>query len=313
MMGAVIEGDGISVRYRSGPPWRRRETAALRPLSFAIAPGETLGVVGESGSGKTTLSRVCLGLVQAASGTMRFEGQPLAPGRRPPPGRMAAVMQHPEWTLNPRLSVGRSIAEPLAIQGLGSRAERRERVGMALDQVGLAADFAARWPHELSGGQRQRVAIARALITQPRFIVFDEAVSALDVSVQTQILNVITDLQQRHGFAALFISLDIAATRYVSHRIAVLYAGCLMELAPASRFYGRPRHPYARALAHSLDPVGHADDVLAGATAAVPDVGCPLAPRCPMRIERCTREAPALVRADDGLAACHRVDGTADA
>jgi ABC-type glutathione transport system ATPase component len=129
----VIEAEGVSVRYRSGPPWRRRETMALRPLSFAIAPGETLGVVGESGSGKTTLSRVCLGLVRAASGAVRFEGRLPAPGRRPPAGRMAAVMQHPEWTLNPRLSVGRSVAEPLAIQGLGTRAERRERVRLALD------------------------------------------------------------------------------------------------------------------------------------------------------------------------------------
>lgn len=182
----------------------------------------------------------------------------------------------------------------------------------ALEQVGLPAEFALRWPHELSGGQRQRVSIARALITQPRFIVFDEAVSALDVSVQTQILNLIKDLQQRHGFAALFISHDIAATRYVSHRIAVLYAGSLMELAPATRFYGTPRHPYARALAHSVDPRAHADYVLAGAAEAAPAHGCPLAPRCPVRMDRCADAMPALHAQGDGLAACHRLDAPAD-
>jgi oligopeptide/dipeptide ABC transporter ATP-binding protein len=217
-------------------------------------------------------------------------------------------MQHPEWALNPRLGVGTSVAEPLAILGQGSRAERRDRAREVLEQVGLPAEFAWRWPHELSGGQRQRVSIARALITQPRFVVFDEAVSALDVSVQTQILNLIKDLQQRLGFAALFISHDIAATRYVSHRIAVLYAGSLMELAPATRFYDRPRHPYARALAHSLDPVAHAGDALVGAAEAPPAQGCPLAPRCPMRAAICAEAMPALRPHGDGLAACHRLD-----
>jgi oligopeptide/dipeptide ABC transporter ATP-binding protein len=309
----IIVGDAVSVSYRSGPPWRRHDTLALRPLSFSVAAGETLGVVGESGSGKTTLSRVCLGLVPAASGMVRFEGRELAPGRRPPPGRLAAVMQHPEWALNPRLSVGRSIAEPLAILGQGNRAERRDRVRIALEQVGLAAEFAWRWPHELSGGQRQRVSIARALVTEPRFIVFDEAVSALDVSVQTQILNVIKDLQERHGFAALFISHDIAATRYVSDRIAVLYAGMLMELGPSRRYYGTPHHPYARALAHSIDPARNTAFVLTGGSQAAPATGCPLAPRCPVAIDRCRGETPALVTRGDGSGACHRLDGLPDA
>jgi ABC-type glutathione transport system ATPase component len=251
MTPAVIELQQVGVTYRKGPPWRRTEVPALRGIDLAIASGETLGLVGESGSGKTTLGRVALGLVAPTQGTVQFAGQPFGASRRVA-GALSVVFQHPEWALNPRLRCGTSIAEPLRIQGGGDAASRARQVAAMLEQVGLDPVFARRFPGELSGGQRQRMAIARALVTRPRFIVFDEAVSALDVSVQSQILNLIRQLQAEHGFGALFISHDLAATRYVAQRIAVLLHGELVEVAPAARFYGQPEHAYSRALYATL-------------------------------------------------------------
>ncbi|MFX0546669.1 ATP-binding cassette domain-containing protein [Roseovarius sp. S1116L3] len=248
-MSAVITLDKVGVTFR-----RRLiggdVVEAVRGVSLEIAEGETLGLVGESGSGKTTLGRVCLGLLHPTVGEMRMQGAPF--GRlRQRRGQLSVVLQHPEWALNPRLRCGASVGEPLRV--LGTRgAARHQAVVKMLDQVGLSADFADRYPGQLSGGQRQRVAIARALITEPRFILFDEAVSALDVSVQTQVLNLIRDLQADHGFAALFISHDLAATRYVSDRIAVMLRGEIVEAAPARDFYGTPSHPYSRALMEAV-------------------------------------------------------------
>jgi ABC-type glutathione transport system ATPase component len=243
---ATIEMRGLAVTYRKGPAWRRILVPAVKHVDLAIAGGETLGLVGGSGSGKTTLGRVMLGLVRPTSGTFLFEGRPFEVRLRKQ-GALSVVFQHPEWALNPRLRCGSSIAEPLRIQGV-SRSVCREKVDGMLAEVGLDAELAGRFPGELSGGQRQRMAIARSLITRPRFIVFDEAVSALDVSVQSQVLNLIRKLQQEHGFAALFISHDMAATRYVSDRIAVMQHGDVVEVAPAQTFYGRPAHPYSREL-----------------------------------------------------------------
>ena len=243
----VITLRDLAVDYRSGPAWRRTRVPAVEGVDLDIAAGETVGLVGESGSGKTTLGRVMLGLVRPSRGQVRFDGMPLDASLRRR-GALGVVFQHPEWALNPRLRCATSILEPLQIQRIGDRAERQQRLHALLGEVGLDPALAQRFPGELSGGQRQRMAIARALITQPRFIVFDEAVSALDVSVQSQILNLIQSLQQQHRFAALFISHDLAATRYVAQRIAVMRHGRFVEVGPASRFYEQPEHAYSRAL-----------------------------------------------------------------
>jgi oligopeptide/dipeptide ABC transporter ATP-binding protein len=218
------------------------------------------------------------------------------------------VLQNPEWALNPRLTVGSSVCEPLSVLGAMSKAERYAEARRVLDLVGLDASFVGRYPHELSGGQRQRVAIARALITEPRFIVFDEAVSALDVSVQTQVLNLIKDLQHQHGFGALFISHDLAATRYVAHRMAVMYAGALMEIGPVELFYGKAQHPYSRALSISIDEEANASFALQGSSTEVATDGCPLRLRCPWSIERCHQEKPELRDLGPGQTACHRAE-----
>jgi len=248
---SIISLTDLGVTYRTGPLWKRVAVPAVKSVSLQIDAGETVGLVGESGSGKTTLGRVMLGLVKPSAGQFLFQQRPFHPGLRRE-GALSVVFQHPEWALNPRLRCESSIAEPLNIQKVGDRAERKEKVAAMLAQVGLDPALAKRFPGELSGGQRQRMAIARALITHPRFIVFDEAVSALDVSIQSQILNLIRSLQEQHGFAALFISHDLAATRYISHRIAVMRAGEFVEVAPAAKFYSSPDHPYSRTLRESI-------------------------------------------------------------
>ena len=244
----IVELQSIRVTYTSGHLWSRRVVEAVRDVTLTIGEGETVGLVGESGSGKTTLGRVSLGVIRPTSGHVRFAGETFSGPRDRVRGQLSVVMQQPEWALNPRLRVGVSVAEPIDILGRASGPERHKRIAAMLEMVGLDESFALRFPHELSGGQRQRVAIARALITDPRFVVFDEAVSALDVSVQTQVLNLIKNLQASRGFASLFISHDLAATRYVSNRIAVMYAGEIVETAEAARFYAQPQHAYSRAL-----------------------------------------------------------------
>jgi ABC-type glutathione transport system ATPase component len=243
-----------SVRFAYGRRglFSRGGPEVVRDVSLVVAKGQTLGLVGESGSGKSTIGRVALGVYPPTSGRALFGGVPIERQRRQLKGRFQVVLQNPEWSLNPRLRIGVSVAEPLTVAKVGTRAERRERVGELLELVGLPEALARRYPHELSGGQQQRVAIARALITQPDFIVFDEAVSALDVSVQAQTLNLIKSLQAAAGFAALFISHDMAAVRYVSDSVAVMMNGEIVELAPVQTFYGNPGHPYSRLLVNSV-------------------------------------------------------------
>ncbi|PII86672.1 ABC transporter ATP-binding protein [Leucobacter sp. OLJS4] len=249
----VLELRDVEVAFTSGAGAKRRTVRAMNGVSLSVAPGETLGLVGESGSGKTTTAAVALGLRRPDRGEVRLLGAPFPRSRRATAGSLQAVLQHPHWSLNPRRRVGESVREPLTVVRAGlSRSEQRQRVQRMLEQVGLNPALAERYPHELSGGQRQRVSVARALITEPRFIVFDEAVSALDVAVQMQILALIRDLQLEHRFGALFISHDLGAVHRVADRVAVLYRGDLVETAATDDFFRTPTHPYSQKLLETL-------------------------------------------------------------
>jgi ABC-type glutathione transport system ATPase component len=249
----VVELDGVVVEYRSGPSWNPQRTTALRGISLTVGEGETVGLVGESGSGKSTLGYVSVGQLRPTAGAVRFRGAELPRRRQRLPGQRQAVLQHPEWSLNPRSRVWRSVSDPLAVAGTRRRHERRSAAIAMLERVGLDVRIADRYPHELSGGQRQRVAIARALITDPRFILFDEVVSALDVSIQAQIINLIKDLQRERRFGALFISHELPVVRYAAHRVAVMKDGRLVEVGPSDLFYAMPEHPYSRQLLAACD------------------------------------------------------------
>jgi ABC-type glutathione transport system ATPase component len=251
---ALLKVRDLRVTYRTGRGRRASTLDALRDVSIDVFRGETLGVVGESGAGKTTLARIVLGLATPSHGQVLLGDQPIL-GRgatRRLRGRLQVVPQNPDWSLDPHMRIWRSISEPLAITKSATRRDRRSRAEEMLERVGLDKSLAQRLPHQLSGGQRQRVAIARAMITSPDLIVFDEAVTALDASVQTQILNLIRDLQEQQHFGAMFISHDLAAVRYVSHRIAVMARGQLVEVGPVNRFYDAPEHPYSQQLFAAL-------------------------------------------------------------
>jgi ABC-type glutathione transport system ATPase component len=254
MTAALLQLEHVTTIFRKGGGRGRSELVAMRDVSLEVKAGETLGLVGESGSGKTTAAKVALGLQQPTFGSVRFLGEPVTVGKRSrfTRGLIQTVPQNPLWSLDPRLRVGLAIAEPLSALDGSRLSSHVEQVAVMMEQVRLDPGLADRYPHELSGGQRQRVAIARALITNPKFIVFDEAVSALDVSVQVQILNLISDLQKEHGFGALFISHDMAAVRYVAHRIAVMRFGEIVEVAEVEQFFRTPAHEYSRQLLDAL-------------------------------------------------------------
>jgi ABC-type oligopeptide transport system ATPase subunit len=244
----VVKLDDVDVTFSVSQGWRRTPVRAVEAVSLQIAAGETLGLVGESGSGKSTTGMVSLGMQRPTAGTVLFRGRPLPRRRRRLGGAMQAVLQNPQASLDPRIRVRSSVAEPLDIVGTHNREEKAEAVEASLAEVGLNASFANRYPHELSGGQMQRVAIARALITRPSYIVFDESVSALDVSVQAQILNLIKQLQAEHEFAAMFITHDLDVVRYVAHTICVMHEGRIVESAASEELFERPRHDYTRSL-----------------------------------------------------------------
>jgi oligopeptide/dipeptide ABC transporter ATP-binding protein len=299
---------------------RRAATVrAVDGVTLEIAAGETLAVVGESGCGKSTLGRVVLRLTEPTAGEVVFDGVPLTRlgqrALRPLRRHMQMVFQDPHASLDPRLPIGRALAEPLEIFRLGATAAARaERVAELLARVGLGGELATRYPHELSGGQRQRVAIARALATSPRFVVCDEPVSALDVSVRAQIVNLLVELQRRERLTYLFISHDLAIVRHLATRVAVMYLGKVVELGDAAPLYRAPRHPYTRALlaaAPSFDPVRRAVVPLEGEVAGPLDPplpGCPFHPRCPVedKPRACFDELPRLrALPGGGHAACH--------
>ena len=296
----------------------KRVVRAVDGVSFTIAAGQTLGLVGESGSGKSTVARTLLRLTEPTAGAALFEGRDvfaLPPGElRALRRRMQIVFQDPYSSLNPRMTVRQTLREPLAIHRLAAGAGADRRVAALLDEVGLDATLADSYPHELSGGQRQRVGIARALSVEPAFIVCDEPVSALDVSVQAQVLNLLTDLQRRHRLTYLFIAHDLAVVRHTAEQVAVMYLGKIVERAPAKAVYQSPRHPYTRSLLSAVpvpDPnAPRRRIVLSGdvPSPANPPPGCPFHPRCPhpKKNERCRTEIPALREVAPGhFAACH--------
>jgi oligopeptide/dipeptide ABC transporter ATP-binding protein len=293
---------------------------AVDDVSFTIARGEVLGLVGESGSGKTTVGQTVLRLTEPTEGAIRFDGQDLRAARGPAlmklRQRMQIVFQDPFASLNPRMRIGDAIAEPLDIHGLGGdRTTRRERVRELLDMVGLRADFAARFPHEFSGGQRQRIGIARALATRPDFVVADELVSALDVSIQAQVLSLIEDLQARLGLAMLLVAHDLAVVQYLSTRVAIMYLGRIVEIGPTMEVYARPRHPYTRALLSAI-PTTRPEErrqrvVLQGdiPSPLKPPSGCHFRTRCPFALPACAEARPPLAEVSPGHAkACIRDD-----
>ncbi|NIY95430.1 ABC transporter ATP-binding protein [Salipiger sp. HF18] len=296
---------------------------AVDGVSLAVCPGETLGIVGESGSGKSTLGRMLLGVDPAQGGEVRFGGAPM-PERRTPAwralrARMQMVFQDPLSALDRRLTIADQIREPLDIHRIGTPEERADRVASLMRSVGLRPDQAGRYPHELSGGQRQRVVIARALATDPALLVCDEPVSALDVSIQAQVVNLLRDLQETTGLAMVFISHDLKVVRNLCDRVAVMYLGRIVEEGPAEALFARPQHPYTQALVSSVPVPGRPLDsriILQGEppNPAARPTGCAFHPRCPVAEPMCRGAVPGLrVTAPGRASACHLVAGDAPA
>jgi oligopeptide/dipeptide ABC transporter ATP-binding protein len=321
---SLLSANGLVRHYRLRRRWWLGEppkvVKAVDGVTVEIAPGTTFGLVGESGCGKTTLGRLLLRLDQPTSGQVTFggedwlakSGENLRAARKD----MQAIFQDPLGSLDPRRTVGNAIGEALTAHGLGAdRGFRAERVGELLRLVGLGADVAARYPHELSGGQRQRVTIARAIATGPRFIVCDEAVSALDVSVQAQIINLLSDLQDTMGVSYLFISHNLATVRHLASTVAVMYLGKIVEQAPVDEIFTAPAHPYTVALLAAVpvpDPVASRAQAASGPLAGDPQSatalpsGCRFRLRCPRAADICVEVEPPLAEHSDGHAvACH--------
>ena len=314
----LLEATGLTKHFpvrRGMLGWSTALVRAVDSISFRIDRGTTLGLVGESGCGKTTTSKLVLGLERPTAGAIRFEGADVTgldrATRRHYRRSIQAVFQDPYASLDPRMRVGAIIAEPLVINERTGAATRRRRVQELLDLVGLPERSADLFPHEFSGGQRQRIAVARALALSPRLVVLDEPVSALDVSIRAQILNLLRDLQKRLDVAYLFIAHDLAAVAHMSHTIAVMYLGQIVEWGEADAVALAPRHPYTQALFAAALPIDIDENreaiALSGEVPSplAPPSGCRFHPRCPHAMDRCATEEPRLRQAEGRLVACH--------
>lgn len=315
-MSSLLKVEGLKQYFTlgGGVLSRGRTLYAVDGVSFELEAGKTLGLVGESGCGKSTLARALLKLEEPTDGRILFAGQDIthfSPSRmRPLRQKMQMVFQDPQESLNSRHTIGTVLQEPFVIHGLGTARERRQWAQDLLRRVGLPESAFDRYPHEFSGGQRQRIGIARAMALQPSLLICDEAVSALDVSVQSQILNLLLSLQQEYGLAMLFIAHDLSVVKHISDQIAVMYLGRIVELAPAEELYHSPRHPYTQALIAAIpepDPRARkAPIMLSGElpSPAAPPSGCHFRTRCPYAGERCRLEVP-LLEGREHRVACH--------
>lgn len=296
---------------------------AVTDVSLSVDRGEVVGIVGESGCGKSTLGRIVSGIYAPTEGTVTLDGKPVAKGREDHVNKLTTrvqmIHQDPFASLNPRMKVGETISEGPRTHGLVPSSEVRERTRELLQQVGLEGAYADRLPHQFSGGQRQRIAIARALAMQPDLLVLDEAVASLDVSIQAQVLNLFLDLRLDLGLTALFISHDLSVVRHVCDRVAIMYLGRVVELAPADELYARPEHPYTKALFASVPTLGTGRRVFEPVKGEIPSPidpppGCAFHPRCPFAGPRCRVEIPRLTAAGEGRSvACHLNDGGVEA
>ncbi len=295
---------------------------AVDGVSFYLEQGETLGLVGESGCGKSTTGRTILRLLEPTGGSVRFKNKDLVEldrsQMRDMRRNMQMIFQDPYASLNPRMTVGNIIEEPLVIHGIGTKVDRRKKVVALLQEVGLREEHASRYPHEFSGGQRQRIGIARALAIEPELIVADEPVSALDVSIQAQVINLLQALQKRRGLTYLFVAHNLSVVEHISDRVAVMYLGKIVEIAPAKKLYAMPKHPYTRALLSAVpipDPDVHPKRIILEGDVPSPikaPPGCRFHPRCPVaqaeasRVQKCRSEDPPLVDiGEEQFVACH--------
>jgi len=318
-MATLLKVQDLQVRYKLRDGFfSHRELRAVNGVSFELAPNETLGLVGESGCGKTSLGRATVRLLEPVAGSIQFEGEDITHLRseelRSRRKHFQMVFQDPYGSLNPRMTIGQVISEPLEIHRLaGTRAEREGRVRDLLKSVGLLSEHAQRYPHEFSGGQRQRIGIARALAVEPRLLVCDEPVSALDVSVRAQIINLLQDLQRERGISMLFIAHDLAVVEHISHRILVMYLGHAVEMGPAKEVTGHPAHPYTQALLAAVPKLRPAEKPRASVSGDLPSPlhpppGCPFQTRCPLVQDVCRQKMPAMREiASNHFAACHIV------